>query len=71
MDKYLTVLLIFMVVTIPIAFVHPTTGEIREYPLFPLFWGAIAGIIIIMFYGSYKDKKERQKAKANRKRSKK
>jgi hypothetical protein len=36
-----------------------------------LFWGAIAGIIIIMFYGSYKDKKERQKAKANRKKSKK
>tara|TARA_B100000745_G_scaffold34039_1_gene21089 strand:- start:348 stop:563 length:216 start_codon:yes stop_codon:yes gene_type:complete len=71
MDKYLTVLLIFMVVTIPIAFIHPMTGEIRESPLLPLFWGAIAGIIIIMFYGSYKDKKERQKAKANRKRSKK
>jgi hypothetical protein len=71
MDKYLTVLLIFMVVSIPIAFVSPTTGEIREYPLLPLFYGGIAGIIIIIFYGSYKDKKERQKAKANRKRSKK
>tara|TARA_B100001105_G_C22347948_1_gene424374 strand:+ start:1002 stop:1217 length:216 start_codon:yes stop_codon:yes gene_type:complete len=71
MDKYLTVLLIFMVVSIPIAFVSPTTGEIREQPLILLFYGSIAGIIIIIFYGSYKDKKERQKAKANRKRSKK
>ncbi len=71
MDKYLTVVLIFMVVGIPIAFVSPTTGEIRDEPFIPLFYASIAGIIIILFYGSYKDKKERQKAKANRKKSKK
>ncbi|MDC0438144.1 hypothetical protein OAL41_02105 [Nitrosopumilus sp.] len=71
MDKYLTIILIFMVVTIPIAFVSPTTGEIRDPPMLPLFYGAIAGIILILFYSGYKDKKEKQKANANRKRSKK
>jgi NADH:ubiquinone oxidoreductase subunit 3 (subunit A) len=71
MDKYLTIILIFMVVTIPIAFVSPTTGEIRDPPILPLFYGAIAGIILILFYSGYKDKKEKQKANANRKRSKK
>ena len=71
MDKYLTVLLIFMVVGIPVAFVSPTTGEIREQPLLPLFYGSIGGMILILFYGGYKDKKERQKINAKRKRSKK
>ena len=71
MDKYLTVILIFMVVGIPIAFVSPTTGEIREQPILPLFYGSIGGMILILFYGGYKDKKERQKINAKRKRSKK
>ena len=71
MDKYLTVILIFMVVGIPIAFVSPTTGEFRDPPLLLLFYGSIGGIILILFYSGYKDKKERQKAKASRKRSKK
>ena len=71
MDKYLTVLLIFMVVGIPVAFVSPTTGEIREQPLLPLFYGSIGGMILILLYGGYKDKKERQKINAKRKRSKK
>ena len=71
MDKYLTVLLIFMVVGMPIAFISPTTGEMREPPIYVLFYGSIAGIIVIMFYGGYKDKKERQKINAKRKRSKK
>ena len=66
MDKYLTVILIFMVVGIPIAFVSPTTGELREQPFIPLFYASIAGIIIIVFYSSYKDKKQRQKANAKR-----
>ncbi len=66
MDKYLTVILIFMIVGIPIAFVSPTTGEMREQPFIPLFYGSIAGIIIIVLYSSYKDKKERQKANAKR-----
>ena len=61
MDKYLTVLLIFMVVGMPIAFISPTTGEMREPPIYVLFYGSIGGIIVIMFYGGYRDKKERQK----------
>ena len=70
MDKYLLVILIFMVVTIPISFVEPSTGEFRDPPLIPLFYAAIAGIIIIMVYSSYKERKERQQANA-KKRSKK
>ena len=60
-----------MFVTIPISFVSPTTGEIRERPLIELFYGAIAGIIIIIIYSSYKDKKERQKANTRRRSKKK
>ena len=71
MDKYLTVLLIFMVVGIPIAFVSPTTGEFRDPPLLLLFYGSIGGIIFILLYSGYKDKKERQKLNAKRKKSKK
>ena len=47
MDKYLTVLLIFMVVGMPIAFISPTTGEMREPPIYVLFYGSIGGIIVI------------------------
>ncbi len=65
-DKYLLVILIFMIVTIPIAFVTPATGEIREQPLIPLFYAAIAGIIIIVIYSSYKERKQRQKDRAKR-----
>ena len=60
-----------MVVTIPIAFVEPSSGEWRDPPLIPLFYAAIAGIIIIVVYSSYKDRKERQKANSARRRSKK
>ncbi|MCH8915507.1 MAG: hypothetical protein IIA82_06670 [Thaumarchaeota archaeon] len=66
MDKYLTVILIFMIVGIPISFVSPTTGEIREQPYIGLFYISIAGIIIIVLYSSYKERKERQKANAER-----
>lgn len=60
------VILIFMIVGIPISFVSPTTGEIREQPLIPLFYGSIAGISIIVVYSSYKERRERQKANAKR-----
>lgn len=66
MDKYLLVILIFMVVTIPIAFLEPSTGELRDPPLFPLMWAAIVGIITIVLYSSYKERKERQAANAKR-----
>ena len=60
-----------MVVTIPLAFVEPSSGQIRDPPLIPLFYAAIAGIIIILVYSSYKEKKERQKANAKRRAKKK
>jgi len=55
-----------MVVTIPIAFVEPSTGEFRDPPLILLFYAAIAGISIIILYSSYKERKERQRANAKR-----
>ena len=55
-----------MIVSIPISFVSPTTGEIREQPLILLFYASIAGISIIVVYSSYKERKERQKANAKR-----
>jgi len=66
MDKYLIVVMIFLIVTIPIAFITPATGEIREQPLIPLFYVAIAGISIIIIYSSYKDRKQRQKDNVKR-----
>ena len=68
-DKYLLVILMFMIVTIGIAFVDPDTGEPRL--ILPLFYGAIAGIAIIIVYSSYKDRKERQKANTKRRAKKK
>ena len=59
-----------MVVTIPIAWIQ-WDGEIRQQPILPLFYGSIGGIIFILFYGGYKDKKAREKLNAERKRSKK
>ena len=55
-----------MVVTIPIAFLEPSTGELRDPPLFPLMWAAIVGIITIVLYSSYKERKERQAANTKR-----
>ena len=55
-----------MIVTIPIAFVNPGTGEIREQPIIALFYAAIAGIIIIWLYSAFKERKERQKDRAKR-----
>jgi len=55
-----------MIVTIPIAFVNPGTGDIREQPIIPLFYAAIAGIIIIILYSSFKERKLRQKDRAKR-----
>ncbi len=70
MDKYLLVIMAFMIVSIPIAFISPATGELREAPLFLLFYAAIAGISIIIVYSSYKDRKVRQREN-RRRRSKK
>ena len=50
-----------MVVTIPIAFVEPSSGEFRDPPLIPLFYAAIAGIVIILVYSSTKKEKNDSK----------
>jgi NADH:ubiquinone oxidoreductase subunit 3 (subunit A) len=65
-DKYLLVILVFLIVGIPIAFVDPVTGEILEQPLIPLFYASIAGICIIIVYSSYKERKERQRENRRR-----
>ncbi len=58
------VILMFMIVTIGIAFVDPATGEGRF--VIPLFYGGIAGIAIIVIYSSYTERQERRKANAKR-----
>ena len=68
MDKYLMIVLGFLMVGIPIAFVSPTTGELREQPFIPLFYASIGGIIAVIIYSGYKGKKERQKANRERRR---
>jgi NADH:ubiquinone oxidoreductase subunit 3 (subunit A) len=70
MDKYLLVVMGFLIVGIPIAFITPTTGELREEPFILLFYVSIGGIIVIIVYSSYKQKKETQKANRERRRRK-
>jgi NADH:ubiquinone oxidoreductase subunit 3 (subunit A) len=61
MDKYLLVVMVFLIVTIPIALIDPATGKMREQPNIPLFYASIAGISAIILYSSYKDRKQKQK----------
>ena len=68
MDKYMMVVLGILMIGIPIAFISPTTGELREQPFIPLFYASIGGIIAVIIYGGYKGKKERQKANRERRR---
>ena len=68
MDKYLLVVMGILMVGIPIAFVSPTTGEIRDQPFIPLFYASIGGIIVIIVYSSYKQTKATQKANRERRR---
>ena len=68
MDKYMMVVLGFLMIGIPIAFISPTTGELREQPFIPLFYASIGGIIVVIIYSGYKGKKERQKANRERRR---
>ena len=68
MDKYMLVVMGFLMIGIPIAFLSPTTGELREEPFIPLFYASIGGIIVVIVYSSYKAKKERQRANRERRR---
>ena len=56
------VVLGFLMIGIPIAFISPTTGELREQPFILLFYVSIGGIIAVIVYSGYKGKKARQKA---------
>ena len=68
MDKYMMIVLGFLMVGIPIAFIEPATGELREQPFFALFWASIGGIIAVVVYSGYKGKKARQQANRERRR---
>jgi len=68
MEKTLLVVLGVLMIGIPIAFISPTTGELREQPFIPLFYASIGGIIVVVIYSGYKGKKERQKANRERRR---
>ena len=68
MDKYMLVVMGFLMIGIPIAFLSPTTGELREEPFIPLFYASIGGIIVVIVYSSYKAKKERQRVNRERRR---
>ena len=48
MDKTLMVVLDFLMIGIPIAFISPTTGELREQPFILLFYVSIGGIIAVI-----------------------
>ncbi len=68
MDKTMMVVLGFLIIGIPIAFISPTTGELREQPFIPLFYASIGGIIVVIIYSGYKGKKAKQKANRERRR---
>ena len=68
MDKYHLVVLGFLMIGIPIAFIEPAPGELREQPFILLFQASIGGIIVVIIYSGYKGKKERQKANRERRR---
>jgi len=68
MEKTLLVVLGVLIIGIPIAFISPTTGDLREQPFIPLFYASIGGIIAVVIYSGYKGKKERQKANRERRR---
>ena len=59
MDKYMMIVLGFLMVGIPIAFISPTTGELREQPFIPLFYASIGGIIVVIVYSGYQGKKKK------------
>ena len=63
------VVLGFLVVGIPIAFLQPETGELRDQPLYLLFYASIGGIIVVIMYNGYKGKKARQQANRERRRT--
>ena len=68
MGKYLSIVLAMMVVTMAIAFLSPTTGEIRPVPFYPLFWVSVAGAFVVIIYSSYQNRKKQQELRRERRR---
>lgn len=69
-DKYLSVVMAFLFVGIPISFVSPTTGELRDPPFYAMFWVSIGGIVGIFLYDSYKTRNLRKNTRDKRKKPK-
>ena len=55
------VVLGFLIVGIPIAFMQPETGELRDQPLYLLFYASIGGIIVVIMYNGYKGKRSEER----------
>lgn len=70
-DKYLNVVAGFLFVGMVIAWISPTTGEVRDPPLYLMFWASIGGLVAVFLYGSYKTRKERELERYRRKKSRK
>ena len=66
MNKYLMVIFCCMLIGIPIAFINPTEGGLREEPIIGLFYVSIAGLIIIVLYSSMQTRKEQQRLRRER-----
>ena len=66
MDKYLTIVLAMMIVSMAISFFSPLDGGLREEPFYPLFWVSIAGAIAIIMDSSYKNRKAQQQLRRER-----
>jgi len=60
------VILVFLIVTIPLSLVSVSTGKLEEHPNLLYFYASIGGIIVIIIYSSYKDRKQRQKDNVKR-----
>ena len=59
MDKYLLVVLAFLIAGMGI-------GITRDPPQFILFYSMLAGALIVIFYSSYKTRKQKQKERKER-----
>ena len=68
MGKYRSIVLAMMVVTMAIAFLSPTTGELRPDPFYPLFWASVAGAFVVIIYSSYQNRKKQQELRRERRR---
>ena len=71
MDKYLMVVMMFLIAGIPMSFLDPNTGKLFPQPNIPLFYASIGGIIIIVLYNSFQSRKERKELRKQRRKSKK